>query len=178
MTKSKPTNVLEIVRQYLKTNGYDGLYNEDGQCACLLTDLHPCGDYNDISECSPGYKRVCDGKNCNVDVCEPERGQDNWHVGATKPRPKRDLGKVQAGVLRAVVEHGCYSDWCGWNWRNHSETERVVRSLERRGFVRFVPGDGRTLGEPRDRWEPTSEGDAWYKKQVLPQHRSGRGQRI
>jgi hypothetical protein len=177
---TKPKTVLEIVRQYLKTNGYDGLYNEDGQCACLLDDLHPCGEYNDISECSPGYKYVCDGKNCNVDVCEPERGQDNWHVGATKPRPKRDLGKVQAGVLSAIVEHGKYSEWCGWTWSTHSATIRVVRSLEIRGLVKREPGPncvsiGSTTNE---RWVPTAEGDAWYKNRVMPQHRSGRGQRL
>jgi len=44
--------VLDIVKQYLIANGYDGLYNED--CGCVVDDLIPCGDCFD--NCIPGYK--------------------------------------------------------------------------------------------------------------------------
>ena len=46
-------NVLEIIAEYLKANGYDGLMNEN-DCACELDDLIPCGE--DFSTCEPGYK--------------------------------------------------------------------------------------------------------------------------
>jgi len=36
-------NVKQIVLQYLKDNGYDGLANDNGECGCDLEDLMPCG---------------------------------------------------------------------------------------------------------------------------------------
>lgn len=46
--------VKEIVVEYLKSRGFDGLCDgvEDG-CGCLLPDLMPCG--GDGSQCTPGY---------------------------------------------------------------------------------------------------------------------------
>jgi hypothetical protein len=48
------TDVKSIVREYLKKNGYDGLYNEWGECGCVNEDLFPCG--SDPIECKPGHK--------------------------------------------------------------------------------------------------------------------------
>lgn len=44
--------VLDIVEQYLKDNGYDGLCDDD-ECGCVLGDLAPCCSY--FSECMPAY---------------------------------------------------------------------------------------------------------------------------
>lgn len=44
--------VLNIVREYLVVAGYDGLWNPDGECACLRDDLAPCGEMSE--ECRPG----------------------------------------------------------------------------------------------------------------------------
>jgi hypothetical protein len=44
--------VKEIVLQYLKDNGYDGLYYED-QCGCMIYNLMPCGC--DKDDCRPGH---------------------------------------------------------------------------------------------------------------------------
>ena len=43
--------VKEIVLQYLKDNGYDGLYYDE--CGCSLDNLMPCGCEKD--ECKPGH---------------------------------------------------------------------------------------------------------------------------
>lgn len=68
----KPTmTLIQIVRKYLKTNGYDGLYNSDGQCGCKLSDLMPCD--NPGKGCKPGYLAPCD--------C----GEHNWHIQGKKP---------------------------------------------------------------------------------------------
>lgn len=48
--------VKEIIEEYLKKNGYDGLYNADGNCGCCLDDLCPCG-IEGIENCKVGYKR-------------------------------------------------------------------------------------------------------------------------
>lgn len=59
--------VKEIVIEYLKKNGYDGLYNDD--CGCALDDLIPCCD--NIETCMAGVK----GKN----------GEEDWII-----RPRVD----------------------------------------------------------------------------------------
>jgi len=46
--------VQRIVKAFLKTNGYDGLY-EPGECACLIGDLMPCSSESAL-HCLPGYK--------------------------------------------------------------------------------------------------------------------------
>ena len=51
-------DVQEIIKEYLKDNKYDGLYNEEGQCACELPGLQPCGE--NFSDCIPGIKKTWD----------------------------------------------------------------------------------------------------------------------
>ena len=62
-----PRSVLEIVRAHLKQNGFDGLSNEDGECACIFSDLAPCGEMS--QKCRAGYRRLCD--------C----GDHDYHIG-------------------------------------------------------------------------------------------------
>ena len=59
--------VKEIIKEYLEKNGYDGLYNADGQCACKRDVLFPCGE--DFGECSPGYRGACNGS-CDDPPCD------------------------------------------------------------------------------------------------------------
>lgn len=66
-------NTKEIVKEYLKNNGYDGLINENGDCGCLIDDLVPCMDGDGFDNCIPGYKTPCD--------CSEHYG---WHVSAKK----------------------------------------------------------------------------------------------
>jgi hypothetical protein len=48
-------NCIEIVKQYLKEHGYDGLC--DIFCGCAIGDLTPCGNIS--NDCKPGYKVLC-----------------------------------------------------------------------------------------------------------------------
>ena len=49
----KTTNCVRIILQnYLKKNGYDGLYYP-GECACKIDDLQPCD--SSMQDCEPGY---------------------------------------------------------------------------------------------------------------------------
>lgn len=62
--------VIEILREYLKDNGFDGLCNED--CGCESPDLSPG---NCLAEdCQAGYRVPCD--------C----GDHDWHIQSTKPK--------------------------------------------------------------------------------------------
>lgn len=61
-------SVIAIVNEYLDDNGYDGLCNQNGECACEKHALSPA---NCISgECFPGYKVECPG-HC---------GEHDWHI--------------------------------------------------------------------------------------------------
>ena len=51
-------DVLDIVKNWLTDNNYDGLYSEGGECACELLDLQPCGE--NFSDCHPGIKKTWD----------------------------------------------------------------------------------------------------------------------
>jgi len=60
-------NVIEILKKWLKDNGYDGLYNDeyDDICGCSLDDFVPCAGVNE--RCKAGYfsedgKSICPQK--------------------------------------------------------------------------------------------------------------------
>ena len=96
MPGKRPATVMDIVRQYLRREGYDGLVDPDAQCGCLVDDLRPCCP-GEISGCRPGYKRVCRG--CDLDGCDPGLGPANWHVSIHKSRSK-SRAKLNGGGSR------------------------------------------------------------------------------
>jgi len=68
--------VLDIVLMFLGNNDYDGLGNSNCGCACLKSDIAPCGEIN--GDCRAGYKKLC------TDECDHE-GYDSsdpkcWHI--------------------------------------------------------------------------------------------------
>lgn len=48
--------IIQIVKDWLENNGYDGLCHPDYECGCQLNDLMPCGD--PCSNCVAGRKRI------------------------------------------------------------------------------------------------------------------------
>ena len=91
------TNVKEIVAQYLKAKGFDGLSNEFCQ-GCDVNDLMPCDSPCDI--CEPAIKHYCPC--CGEDMFIPLNGilkicrEMNKKVGITLP----DLFAILAGGNR------------------------------------------------------------------------------
>lgn len=66
-------NVHDIVKYYIESNSYEGLYCDD--CSCEKDDLFPCGE-NNVSMCEPGYKFPCPGEdNCDLG------GGCKFHIG-------------------------------------------------------------------------------------------------
>lgn len=53
MKRKRPLRIVDIVADYLKTNGYDGLAYEDTECGCTLDDLAPCD--GPCYDCMPAY---------------------------------------------------------------------------------------------------------------------------
>ena len=75
-----PTNVKDIVADYLKANGYDGLYNGDAECGCDLADLFPCECMN-AHVCRPGYKKLCGGCDEYNWCISNEKDAECWRDG-------------------------------------------------------------------------------------------------
>jgi hypothetical protein len=72
--KGGSMNIIQIVTQYLKDNGYDGLYKPD-KCGCKLDDLMEC-ENPDESLCEAGYLSKCeDDESTDCD------GDCDWHIG-------------------------------------------------------------------------------------------------
>jgi len=69
----------EIVKAWLESNGYDGLFYDNFACGCELNDLMPCGV--PYLGCSAGYKVPCPGP----EKCEND-GDCPWHICETKPK--------------------------------------------------------------------------------------------
>lgn len=63
--------VQEMIRAYLESNGYDGLFNP-GECCCKKDDLAPC-EYIQM-DCQAGYLAPCD--------CQDEH---EFHIQEMKP---------------------------------------------------------------------------------------------
>jgi hypothetical protein len=64
--KNKELTVRNIVKKFLKENGYHGLYFVD-HCSCEIDDLMPGCEV--VSECLAGYRLSCE-KCLDYDDCE------------------------------------------------------------------------------------------------------------
>lgn len=80
MPKKKPKTALEIVKEYLKKNGYDGLCNLN--CGCTIDDLTPCCE--DFSYCVPGYKVGCGECGRRKDCEYADYNNNNQHCVVRK----------------------------------------------------------------------------------------------
>jgi len=79
--------VFEIVKDYLISNGYTGLYSES--CGCTVSDLAPCGAVD--ADCRAGYRRDC--KDCELVDNKTGAGcicEEVWVMGA-RHRTNRQL---------------------------------------------------------------------------------------
>ena len=66
--------VIELLEKSLRENGFDGLVQEDNECACKIGELVPCE--SDFSKCRAGYLVPCScGEGCD------------FHITAIRPTP-------------------------------------------------------------------------------------------
>jgi hypothetical protein len=77
-----------MIVDYLESNGYSGLVNQEIPCGCLIADLAPCGgECMNLEECDAGYVHYCDDcsptnrEECTVEDCPSVGG---YCVGPTK----------------------------------------------------------------------------------------------
>jgi hypothetical protein len=71
-------DILELVRKDLKKRDYDGLFCVHEPCGCQLSDLMPCGLYENLENCEPGYKVKCTPETCGID------GDCDFHISKSK----------------------------------------------------------------------------------------------
>jgi len=48
--------VIEIVKEHLRQNGFDGLCHNETECGCHLNDFHICGE--NFADCVPAYRHA------------------------------------------------------------------------------------------------------------------------
>lgn len=59
----------EIVKQSLIKNGFDGLWHQSGECACVVNDLFLCCENTTMIECQAGYYKNCKcGQDCEFHI--------------------------------------------------------------------------------------------------------------
>lgn len=79
-------SVEQIVKEWLITNGYTGLFQDE--CGCPVNDLFICGEVN--GECEAGYQQLCKPEDCRSDEdggCQLECDgykEGNWVITRTK----------------------------------------------------------------------------------------------
>jgi len=92
-------NVKEIVENYLKREGFDGLVFQDIPCGCLVGDLYGCG--NEIPlDCEPGHKH-------DVDPADNDGAEWLVYPGKCGPDCPRNLNKER--LKQSVARVGAYS---------------------------------------------------------------------
>lgn len=120
-------DVQEILEQWLKEHGYDGLVNPDETCGCVLDDLCPCGTPS-LSECVAGYKITRD------DPEWEEYGNNFSEWVMITDTPKR-LKK------REFVNLGYANSW--------ADTPDIVKACEAKGHTPDKVNLGNCLNEYR-----------------------------
>lgn len=63
--------VKEILIEYLKAGGFDGLACAEFECGCFLDDLIPCGDF--CGDCRPGRKELWREEEVCVEAHTPDK---------------------------------------------------------------------------------------------------------
>ncbi len=86
--------VAQIVKKYLKENGFTGLYS-DG-CGCIIDGLAPCGTVD--ADCKAGYRRDCE--ECELvdhktgEGCICGEGMGDGCTSSNKPPAKAEEGQA------------------------------------------------------------------------------------
>lgn len=72
-------NVILMVSSYLTKEGFDGLYDMFGECACEIGNIAPCGHIG-LTSCLAGYRYWCEDDDCEY---TKDAGK-HWHMRKEK----------------------------------------------------------------------------------------------
>jgi len=115
-------NIQEIVEQWLRDNGYDGLFSPT-YCACAIgDDFMPCGEPG--NDCEAGYKTACPGpEDCEAD------GDCDFHIGSRKAKKMRPYRGIPIGKTEFVHGSHYYNPFSG--------IHQILRPKDETTFDRF-----------------------------------------
>lgn len=78
-------NLYDIVPDWLKRHGFEGLYNEFMGCGCGVDDIMPCHCPDPVF-CEAGYE-ICCGKCDEIGTCVYYKGVLEWADCTPDDRP-------------------------------------------------------------------------------------------
>ncbi len=87
-------NVKEIIQDYLRKNGYDGLCCPEDPCGCSIDDLMPCEESCILIVCKPAYKHPCKGEAC-TNKCDGYDPDDPEQECFSLKKPESDPKKPE-----------------------------------------------------------------------------------
>lgn len=112
MSKIKNETVEKIIREHLEANGFDGLFNHDGGCACSLAELFICDQVG--TECTPGY----------FQPLEPGSEHD-YCIAPLKHKKLKEEQKTKN--TNCICVYWCRTD--GWLTKHHPNCKHYNDSL-------------------------------------------------
>lgn len=127
----KNKSVKQVMQEVIQSSDYDGLYNSDIECGCLLADLFACGEPSE--HCQLGY---------NDPVKAQEHGGSDTWVGPNNPEQvmynaqECPITVCKGGPLVEAVKNGvpgwqCTKCECWFTWEMFMEAG-WVRTREQR----------------------------------------------
>ena len=148
MSTDNPT-AMDMIRERLVRDGFDGLYDSYGKCGCPINDLSPV--YCLTESCQAGYKIPCDPTTCeNGGGCEchygpkPKEAPDA-RCGAVSSTGYRGAASSTGAASSAAVtgldgrgragEYGCIAlSW--WNKMERRSEMRCARTGQGDGLLK------------------------------------------
>ena len=90
--------VIDIVKEFLRSEGFDGLYNP-GMCSCALPDIVPCGTVQ--TWCRPGWVMPCNGVEC--DNCGYEHVGDPFGTSVARTRTIEEQACMVEQIMAEIM---------------------------------------------------------------------------
>lgn len=116
MKKICRVDVTDILVEYLTDKGYHGLFNHEGECACLINDLGACE--NLYQNCTAGWLSPCD--------C----GQHDWHISIDHGPKDTKVEKGEQGKSMATMRESMEIVGIGCQLLVNQQDDAVVISVE------------------------------------------------
>lgn len=102
--------VKDVMLAYMDANGYDGLYDDTGECGCVKSDLMPCG---------------CANIDCRFGVRVPgESSECGWAIiPKPTPAPVRECGTCGTAKNGLTVAecNDCLPSYKNWTPKGRRE---------------------------------------------------------
>lgn len=106
--KKNEYTLKDIVKSWLETAGFEGLYDTEDSCSCPIEKLFQCGE--PCLSCRPGYIQQRYG---DVVLIRKEKPMEVSVLSSTTQPPKKNSTALllKKRDLMAEFLHDCWADW-------------------------------------------------------------------